>query len=137
MMPTDEFNQAPATATITTAAAGDVVVVTYTWEHPEDGPQDGVLLVGSPGEQARTVDGAWGDSWHQHPSILTLSGTMADDGRLEITAEYGGGWAWTISLEGEEPLRLTMYNVIPAEQATDEIEAGPYPVMVTELRREA
>jgi hypothetical protein len=29
-----------------------------------------------------------------------------------------------------------MHNVVPAEHATDEIAAGPYPVMVAELHRE-
>ncbi len=136
MMPTDEFHEAPATATVTTAAGGKVAVVTYTWEHPQDGPQDGVLLVGSPDAQQQKVNAAWADSWHQQPSILTLSGTLAD-GRLEVTADYGGGWEWTIVLEGENPLRLTMHNVVPVEHATDEVAAGPYPVMVAELHRAA
>ena len=135
MMPTDEFNEAPATATVTTAAGGHVVVVTYTWAHPQDGPQDGVLLVGSPAEREQAVTAAWADSWHQHPSILTLSGTLVG-GRLEVTADYGGGWKWTIALEGNDPLRLTMHNVVPAEEATDDVEAGPYPVMVAELHHE-
>lgn len=135
MMPTDEFVDGPGTAIVTTAAGGNVVVVTYTWVHPQDGPQDGVLLVGSPGEQDQSVDAAWGDSWHQRPSILTLSGTSAG-GRLEVTADYGGGWAWTIAVEGEDPLRLTMFNVVPAELATADVAAGPYPVMRAELHRE-
>ncbi len=99
LMPTDDFHDAPATAVVTSAAGGNVVVVTYTWSHPEDGPQDGVLLVGSPDDE-QVVSAAWGDSWHQKPSILTLAGTLAGD-RLEVTADYGGGWQWTISLEGD------------------------------------
>ncbi len=135
LMPTDEFHDAPATAVVATAAGGHVVVVTYTWSHPDDGPQDGALFVGSPDDE-QTVGAAWGDSWHQKPSILTLTGTLTA-GRLEVTADYGGGWQWTIALEGDDPLRLTMQNVVPDEQATDEIAAGPYPVMVAELHREA
>ena len=135
LMPTDDFHDAAATAVVTTAAGGYVVVVTYTWSHPEDGPQEGVLFTGSPDDEG-TTSAAWGDSWHQKPSILTLSGALVD-GRLEVGAEYGGGWGWTISLDGDDPLRLMMHNVVPAEQATDEVAAGPYPVMVAELRREA
>jgi hypothetical protein len=135
MMPTDEFDEGLVSATVTTAAGGNVVVVTYTWIHPEDGPQDGVLLVGSPAEQDQTVNAAWGDSWHQRPSILTLAGTSTG-GRIEVTADYGGGWAWTIAVEGEDPLRLTMFNVVPAEHATADVAAGPYPVMRAELHRE-
>ena len=134
LMPADEFHEAPATAAASTAAGGHDLVLTYTWAHPEDGPQEGVLLVGSPEQDQDAVTVAWGDSWHQRPAILVLSGVSADD-RLEVAAEYGGGWRWIISLEGEDPLRLTMHNVVPEEYATDEVEAGPYPVMVAELRR--
>ncbi len=133
MMPTDEFHDAPATATLTTAAGGQAVVVTYTWVHPDDGPQEGVLLLGSPDEH-QAVTAAWVDSWHQHPAVLMLAG-VATDGRLEVTADYGGGWLWTIAVEGDVALRLTMLNVVPPEQATDEVAAGPYPVMVAELHR--
>ncbi len=73
LMPADELHRAPATATVTPAAGGHDVVVTYTWVHPQDGPQDGIMLVGSPDEQGK-VTAAWGDSWHQQPSIRTLVG---------------------------------------------------------------
>ena len=49
MMPTDEFQESPAPALVTTVAGGNAVVLTYTWVHPEDGPQEGVLLIGSGG----------------------------------------------------------------------------------------
>ena len=138
MMPTDDMLEAPATAVVTIAAGGYDVVVTYTWSHPEDGPQEGVLLIGSPDEENQAINAAWGDSWHQKPSLLVLSGSLAD-GRVELTADYGGGWQWTISLDGsrDDRLVLTMDNVVPADQATADVLAGPYPVMVTELGRPA
>ena len=163
LMPTDEFNDAPATAEVTTAAGGHVIVLRYTWTHPDDGPQDGVLLAGSPDAENHAVTAAWGDSWHQHPAILTLAGTL-DGGRLDLAADYGGGWRWTItvegggaapteraparraamgsggaapSVEGGEPPCVTMHNVVPEEYATADGPAGPYPVMVAELRRES
>ena len=135
MMPTDDMPEAPATAVVAIVAGGYDVVVTYTWIHPQDGPQEGVLLIGSPDEEQQTINAAWGDRWHQKPSLLVLSGSLAE-GRVELTADYGGGWLWTIGLEGDSPLLLTMHNVIPAEHATDEIEAGPYAVMIAELHRE-
>jgi hypothetical protein len=49
LMPTDELYVAPASAAAATAAGGHDLVLTYTWVHPVDGAQDGVLLVGSPG----------------------------------------------------------------------------------------
>ena len=135
MMPADDLASAPATATIASAAGGNATVVTYTWTHPDDGAQDGVLLAGSPDDEQAVVV-AWADSWHQQPALLSLAGTSTD-GRLDVTADYGGGWKWTITIEGDDPLLLTMYNVIPDEHATAEVAAGPYPVMVAELRREA
>ena len=52
------------------------------------------------------------------------------------SSDYGGGWRWTIALEGTDPLLLTMHNVVPDDQATDDVEAGPYPVMLAELNRQ-
>jgi hypothetical protein len=137
LMPTDPFHEAPATAQLATVADGHVVLLTYTWEHPADGSQDGVLVVGSPEDgQHQHVSAAWGDSWHQKPALLSLRGTLAD-GALELTADYGGGWLWVISLDGErdDMLVLTMQNVVPAEHATGDVSAGPYVVMLAELRR--
>ena len=136
LMPTDELSNAPATAELTTAADGHDLVLTYAWTHPEDGPQDGVLVAGSPDDQGQDFTAAWGDSWHQKPNLLVFTGTLTE-GRLEVSADYGGGWRWVISLGGDrgDGLALTMYNVIPAEHATDEVPAGPYRVMVAELQR--
>jgi hypothetical protein len=133
LMPDDDLAVAPATATVTAVAGGHAVVVTYTWVHPQDGPQEGTLLVGSPDDEGQAT-AAWGDSWHQQPSIRTFSGTLTG-GRLEVTADYGGGWRWTIAIDGEDPLTMTMFNVVPDEYATAENPAGPYPAMITELRR--
>jgi hypothetical protein len=135
LMPTDDLYETPATAALTTAANEHVLVVTYAWTHPDDGPQDGMLVVGSPDDERQLVTAAWGDSWHQKPNLRMLTGTLGER-RLEVTAEYGGGWAWMISLDGHrgDRLALTMYNVIPVEHATDEAPAGPYSVMVGELR---
>jgi hypothetical protein len=66
---------------------------------------------------------------------MTLTGTRHGEG-IELAAEYGGGWGWTITVVLGEPLTITMCNVVPAEHATDSVSAGPYPVMVAELHRE-
>jgi hypothetical protein len=132
-MPTDELYDAPATAELRTAADGHDLVLMYTWTHPADGLQDGVLVVGSPEDDRPVVTAAWGDSWHQKPAMRTLTGSLIER-RLEVTADYGGGWRWAISLDGsrDDRLALTMDNIIPAGQATNEVPAGPYPVMVAE-----
>ncbi len=47
------------------------------------------MTAGSPEEGGRDVTAAWGDSWHQQPGLLQLSGTI-DDRALELAADYGG-----------------------------------------------
>jgi hypothetical protein len=134
-MPSDELYEAGATAELIVAAAGYDLVLSYTWAHPADGPQEGVLLAGSPDDEGR-VTVAWGDSWHQKPAIIVLTGCLTER-VLEVTADYGGGWRWMISLDGrhDDRLLLTMHNVIPEEHATEEEPAGPYPVMLSALQR--
>jgi hypothetical protein len=65
-----------------------------------------------------------------------MDGTLVD-GVVDVSADYGGGWRWTISVDGRrnDHLALTMHNVIPEELATDDEPAGPYPVMVAALQR--
>ena len=135
LMPNDALSEAAATAELAVAAAGYDLVVRYTWVHPDDGLQEGVMLVGSPDDEGR-VTVAWGDSWHQKPPIRIMDGTLVD-GVLDVSADYGGGWRWTISVDGrrDDRLALTMHNVIPDEVATDDEPAGPYRVMVATFQR--
>ena len=65
MMPTDELRSSPASATTSTAAGGHALILRYTWEHVSDGPQDGVVLVGSParaGSRSRPAGATAGTS---------------------------------------------------------------------------
>jgi hypothetical protein len=138
LMPTDPLRELPATATVSTAAGGHLTLVAYTWEHPDDGPQDGVLLVGSTGEgEGNTVTATWGDSWHQKPAPLSLSGSRAADGAVSLEAAYAGDWAWRILIEAGDDgeLLLRMDNVIPESHATADMPAGPYPAMLMLARR--
>ena len=61
MMPDDPLAEFPAAATVTIAAGGYLTSVAYSWEHPDDGPQDGLVVVGSAGEDGSLV-AMWGDS---------------------------------------------------------------------------
>jgi hypothetical protein len=136
LMPSDALAELPAAATVTVAAGGHLTSVAYRWEHPNDGPQDGLLVVGSAGDEG-TLVAMWGDSWHQKPAPMTLSGKLGPDSTAQLDGEYGGGWGWRIVFHSadRENLRMRMENVIPAEYATPEIAAGPYPVMIMDLRR--
>lgn len=134
LMPNDTFAEFPARVTLTPAAGGHLTSVAYWWEHPDDGRQDGLLLIGRTSSDGSLV-AMWGDSWHQKPAPMMLSGTeRPSDGSgasLELEGDYGGGWRWRISIDTRDAanLRMQMDNVIPAEQATADIPPGPYPVM--------
>ncbi|AVZ77898.1 hypothetical protein SLUN_38340 (plasmid) [Streptomyces lunaelactis] len=136
LMPDSPFAEFSATATVTLAAGGHLTSVAYSWEHPDDGPQDGLLVLGSAGDDGSLV-AMWGDSWHQQPAPMSLSGSRGADATVKLDGSYDGGWGWRVVLEaaGEDSLRMRMDNVIPENQATAEITAGPYPVMVMDLRR--
>jgi hypothetical protein len=136
LMPQDALAEFPAAMTVATAAGGYLTSVAYSWEHPDDGPQDGLLVVGAAGEDHSLV-AMWGDSWHQKPAPMSLSGRHRPGTAVELDGDYGGGWGWRVVFDttNAEALRMRMDNVIPAEHATSEIPAGPYPAMVMELRR--
>ena len=90
-----------------------------------------------PADQDGSLVALWGDSWHQKPAPMILSGIRATGATLELEGDYGGGWRWRVIVESTdaENLRMQMDNVIPTEHATAEISAGPYPVMIMQTRR--
>jgi hypothetical protein len=136
-MPNDPLAEAPARVTVTTAAGGNLASIAYWWEHPDDGPQDGLLVVG-PSDDGGALVAMWGDSWHQKPAPMMFSGSRDSTGTtLELEGEYGGGWGWRVRFDATDTtsFRMQMDNVIPADQATAEIAPGPYPVMVMQTGR--
>jgi|SoiMethySBSTD1v2_1073268.scaffolds.fasta_scaffold31465_2 hypothetical protein len=130
LMPTDPFAEFPARVTLTLGAGGHLTSVAYWWEHPDDGPQDGLLLIGRTSGDGSLV-AMWGDSWHQKPAPMLLSGTDASGTAIVLEGEWGGGWGWRISFDATdtENFLMQMDNVIPDDQATADIPSGPYPVM--------
>jgi hypothetical protein len=139
LMPADALADRPAAALVVEAAGGHLTSFAYTWEHPDDGPQEGLLVFGPAESDEAGVVALWGDSWHQQPAPRPFAGRRAGDGAVELSAEYGGGWAWQIAVQVDgddaDSLTLVMRNVIPADQATADEQAGPYVVMQMELRR--
>lgn len=137
LMPSDAPHDAPMTAEISLAVAGQLAQIAYSWSHATDGEQQGLLVFGT-GDETGAVTAFWGDSWHQHPAPRTLDGTTRN-GVTTVGYNYSGAWRWeiVIDLANPELLTLTMNNVIPAAEATDELAAGAYAAMRAELRREA
>lgn len=134
LMPTDELHRGPATARLTTAAAGCALVLTYSWTHPADGGQEGVLLVSSPDPAAPApLQATWIDSWHQKPGPLLLTGELTG-GTIRLTGTYFETWGWEIDLDisTNDALGLVMRNVVPpdaGEHAPAGSTSGPYVVM--------
>jgi hypothetical protein len=135
LMPSDSLAQAPVTASVTLVAKGGLTQITYTWSHPDDGEQSGLLVLG-PGEEPGTVVAFWGDSWHQKPEPRVLDGRI-DGATATVGYTYGGDWRWNIVVDASDADRLTlrMDNVIPASAANADLAAGPYPAMLAELTR--
>lgn len=135
LMPSDPWHEAPMRATLSGAANGALTQIAYSWTHPDDGQQDGLLVLGA-GDEPNTVAAFWGDSWHQSPEPRSLTGALAD-GVVSVSCAYSGDWRWEIVVDVATPdrLTLTMNNVIPAAAATDEMAAGPYAAMNVVLRR--
>lgn len=116
LMPDDPLEMRPATATVRRAAGGHLTVLDYRWEHPSDGAQDGLLITWTT-DALGSAHALWGDSWHQQPEPMRISGT-ADEAMLDLEAGYGGGeWRWRIAVEATETetMRMLMYNIVPTE----------------------
>ena len=135
LMPEDAPAEGGATAHLSLGAAGNVAVLAYTWFHPVDGDQDGVLVLG-PADESDELLALWGDSWHQKPAVTQLRGAVDQDS-VTVAYSYAEGWEWRITLTTDRPdlLRWRMDNVVPpSASGTD--EAVAYWAMDGELRRQ-
>ena len=136
LLPDDELQARPATGRVESAAAGNALLVRYEWEHPDDGQQAGILLIGSPDDE-HGVHATWLDSWHQQPGPMLLTGVAPDGVSCALAGTYADGWGWQIRLSLADGLELTMYNVVPSSaDPSDRFSAtagGAYAVMVLTL----
>ncbi len=129
LMPDHEFAAAPASATITTAARGSLVTIGYGWTHPDDGAQEGALVLADAGPDR--VSGLWIDTWHQQQA-QPLNEVAATDSRVVFEFEYGDGWCWQIAVTVADALTVTMRNFVPADPGSGR-DAIAYDVMRTRL----
>ncbi|MFC0004336.1 DUF1579 family protein [Micromonospora siamensis] len=135
LMPGDPLAESPAAATVSAAAGGHLTSIGYRWEHPDDGPQDGLVVAWT--AEDGSLAAVWSDSWHQQPVPMSLAGSRGADGTVALDGAYGGGWVWRIVFDTTDDgtFRMRMENVVPAGEATAELPAGPYPAMVLRARR--
>ena len=134
LRPDEDFFEAPATAEVTTGAGGHLARVAYTWSLPDEGPFDGMLVLGRGPEDGEAV-AIFADAWHQQPASLVMRGTVAD-AVWSVEAAYLGDWRWRIVVDAtdDDLLRIRMENVVPPGGYEGAPE-GPYSAMVSELRR--
>jgi len=116
LLPTDEYRQTAATATVS-VTGGRFVTVAYTWSE-EDKPQDGMMLIGE--------DGAvWVDSWHTPDTWMQFSrepGTDGTDGGIvRLAGVYEKEWGWRIHLD-PATAKITMHNVPPGHPPYQAVE---------------
>ena len=138
LMPDDPLLEGPSSAAVTTVGEQGFTLH-YTWVHPTDGEQRGVVLISGTGD-AGAVEGALFDTWHQQPGLMTLSGNRSGD-RVELAGTYMEEWGWTVAIElADEAVTMTMCNVVPesalamAPPDAPPMSAGPYDVMVASWR---
>ena len=125
LTPDDDLAVAPSSAQVGPEAIRTGWSLRYTWAHPQDGEQAGVLLVGGPDEEGR-ITAAWLDSWHQRPQVRLLVGT-SDATTTMLETDYDG-WRWRILVTtAPGSLGLIMHNVVP--DGSEGMNPGPYVVM--------
>lgn len=124
LMPTDDAFTAPATAALT-AEPGGAASMRYTWSHPQDGDQEGLLVV-APAEGGRLA-ALWLDTWHQ-PDARTFEAPARADGGALLEYVHAEVWGWQIEVMPRGGrLLLMMRNVVP--DLGDGTAPGPYDAM--------
>lgn len=122
LLPTDDYRESPATATVA-VTAGQFITVAYTWAE-EGEPQDGLLLIGGANE-SDDASAVWVDSWHASAAWMTFTGAVHDDGVVRLLGSYaappGQDWGWHIHVDPAHA-RITMHNIVPGEEPYQVVE---------------
>src|SRR5690349_1135425 len=85
LSPDEPMRESAATATVTLSAQGRFLTIAYTWA--DDGPQDGVLLIGNE-PKSNLVTAAWIDSWHNGDRLMLCHGNLGADDILSVKGSY-------------------------------------------------
>jgi hypothetical protein len=126
LMPTDDYKDSAATATVQVTAA-HFASVAYTWSDGAS-PQEGLLLLAGGSSDAEPATAVWVDSWHTGRALMQFSGTADGDGVLRLNGSYaaptGPDWGWQIHIHPGERRggRITMHNIVPGEDPYQVVE---------------
>lgn len=89
----------------------------YTWSH-EGAPHEGFMLLAHAASTGVTTAG-WVDSWHQSGSVLNCTGSIQENGTIQVQGSYpappGPDWGWriTIAKHSDNELQMLMHNITP------------------------
>ena len=125
--PDEPMRESTTKATVSTAAAGQFLVITYSWADREK-PHDGLLLLRA-GEDVGPVDIVWVDSFHTMAGFMQFtSSEPANDGWNAFTkwsAGEGPEWGWRIEVTapGRDELLVRMYISTPAGEEAPAVES--------------
>src|SRR5690606_6730741 len=115
--PDEPVRESETAGTVTAAAAGQFLVLTYTWA-ASGKPHDGVLIArvaDAPG----AVEMDWVDAFHPAGKFMTVEGQSAAGGGLRATTKWSAGegpaWGWRIDLSsaGSDDLVVQTYIATP------------------------
>jgi hypothetical protein len=112
----EQPRESETTATIKSAAGGTCLCVEYVWSY-EGEAQEGILLLGSQGEDA--AQGIWRDSWHSSGSFMISDGKAEGLGQVQVLGHFaappGPDWGWRTHLrtDGEDRFEIVMTNISP------------------------
>ncbi len=106
----------PSELTIAQVVREKFLTFDYKWSH-ETVSHEGLLLVNCDVEK-EIVNAMWVDSWHSGVKPLALSGTIDEQGAIDLRGTYEvpnhPDWGWRIVISvPEEGLQIAMYNISP------------------------
>ena len=124
IMPTDDYKDSAATATVEVTAA-HFASIAYTWSDGAS-PQEGLLLLAGSVPDAPPATAVWVDSWHTGRALMQYSATVGADGVRRLNGSYaaptGPDWGWQIHIHPGESARITMHNIVPGEDPYQVVE---------------
>lgn len=106
----------PSELTIGRTVRDKFLTFNYNWSH-ENTLHEGLLLVGFDAKK-EVVNASWVDSWHSGAKPLALSGTVDEQGAINLNGTYEvpnhPDWGWQIVINAlEDRLQIEMFNIMP------------------------
>ena len=102
LSPGDPPDESPSTLDVEAAVGGRFVRLDQGWTYKGQ-PQQGTMLVGHD-PKAGTASVHWADTFHMGRKVLACTGTLGDDGIIDVRGTYSAGagpdWGWRIQLGG-------------------------------------